>query len=433
MNSKDPFADHPSDDRTILRPSPGGRPEEFQSLSEKTQNTISGISLLRLGHLNPLEKAASGLLALLTRINVTHSHSNPGNLKDQLTKEINLFHKNAHANNIDPDNIKISSYVLCTVLDEAALNTPWGNNCGWSKTSLLSSFHNEVSGGERFFQFLSSLGQNPAKNLHLLELMYLCLALGFEGSYRIVDGGKDSLIRIKEWLYQIICKERADQETGLSPHWQGILDNRNSFSRNIPLWVVSTLALALLAIVFTYLLFHLNSLSDPVFKKLYTIKSIPPEISIEPDPVAYPIPKITLATLLAPEISQGKLLVDVQIKREKVTILGDGLFDSGQTQIKEDFIPALHRIAESLNILPGQVLITGHSDNQPIRSTRFPSNWHLSKARAEAVSDILRQNINQFSRILVEGKADLEPVSTNKTSKGRAKNRRVEIILVKPL
>jgi type VI secretion system protein ImpK len=74
------------------------------------------------------------------------------------------------------------------------------------------------------------------------------------------------------------------------------------------------------------------------------------------------------------------------------------------------------------------VLITGHTDNQPIRSLRYPSNWDLSKARADAVKAVLAQTVRP-ERLRAEGRADSEPVAPNDTPQGRAQNRRVELTL----
>jgi type VI secretion system protein ImpK len=86
------------------------------------------------------------------------------------------------------------------------------------------------------------------------------------------------------------------------------------------------------------------------------------------------------------------------------------------------------RIAAALNQLPGQVLVSGHSDNQPIRSLRYPSNWHLSKDRAENVLRQLATTVKP-TRLGSESRADAEPVADNGSAEGRARNRRVEITL----
>ena len=89
----------------------------------------------------------------------------------------------------------------------------------------------------------------------------------------------------------------------------------------------------------------------------------------------------------------------------------------------------MKRVAHALSQVKGQILITGHTDNQPIRSMRFPSNWHLSQERADAVRDILASNGVGADRIRAEGRADGEPVVDNTTPANRALNRRVEVIL----
>jgi type VI secretion system protein ImpK len=431
MTSDDPFfTPKQSNDRTIIRPKPGGKRSDLRYSSPPPESDSSIYSLPRLGHLNPLEKASSGLLALLTRLNTSKNQSDPVGLKNKIIKEIQQFQLNAQASDIDPDTISSSRYILCTVLDEAVLSTPWGNSSGWAQQSLLSLFHKEVSGGERFFDLLKSLAQNPTKNRNLLELMYLCLALGFEGRYRLIENGKNKLISIREWLYRILQKERGIAETTLSPHWQGVTDRRNPLMRLIPLWVFGAIAASLLAIMFSVFLFKLNNDSDPVFRQISSIQPVKTEV-IETQPEPLPEPKFSLTFLLANEISQNLVKVIESTQQGTITIQGDNLFSSGSSVVNQNIIPLLNRIAESLNQLQGQVVITGHSDNVPIRSARYPSNWHLSKARAETVADVIRQKLFTPDRIVIEGKSDLEPVASNKTPEGRSKNRRVVITLLK--
>ena len=81
---------------------------------------------------------------------------------------------------------------------------------------------------------------------------------------------------------------------------------------------------------------------------------------------------------------------------------------------------------------PGTVLITGHTDNTPIRTLRYPSNWHLSQDRANAVKALLADSGVKAERMRAEGKADAEPVESNATPAGKARNRRVEITLIVP-
>jgi type VI secretion system protein ImpK len=433
MASDDPFFSPQSDDRTIIRPVPGGKRSDIKtSSSARVSAPDTSKALPILGQLNPLERAASGLLALITQINGSQSQSDPVGLKNKIIHEIKKFERSAETEDVDIQTISSTRYVMCTVLDEAVLSTPWGTNSDWAQHSLLSLFHKEVSGGERFFQLLKSLAQNPAKNRGLLEVMYLCLALGFEGRYRIIDGGKNKLASIREWLYQTLQQERGILEYSLSPHWEGVTDQRNPLARFIPLWVFGAIAAGLLGLMFSVFLFQLNRDSDPVFRQIFSLKLPVTEIvEIEPEPIYTPVPELTLSMLLADEIELKHLKVAELVQRSVVTIQGDNLFASGSATVKRSLIPLLHRIADALNQLSGQVLITGHSDNVPIRSSRYPSNWHLSKARAKSVARLINHNLTDQDRAIIEGRSDLDPIAPNTTRKGRAKNRRVEVTLLK--
>jgi type VI secretion system protein ImpK len=122
----------------------------------------------------------------------------------------------------------------------------------------------------------------------------------------------------------------------------------------------------------------------------------------------------------------------VQVKdladRSVVTVLGDTMFDSGSADVAARATPLFGRIAAALNQVPGRVLISGHSDNQPIRSLRYQSNWHLSMARAQSARSLLAATVAP-ERLTAEGRADSEPVADNASAEGRARNRRVEIAL----
>ena len=100
--------------------------------------------------------------------------------------------------------------------------------------------------------------------------------------------------------------------------------------------------------------------------------------------------------------------------------------------MQQQFVPLLGRIAEALNGKPGEVLIEGHSDGDPIRTVRFPSNWHLSLGRAEAVTRALAQNLDDPGRLRAEGMADTRPLITpERSAADKAQNRRIEVVLLK--
>ncbi|HET6789232.1 MAG TPA: type VI secretion system protein TssL, long form, partial [Aquabacterium sp.] len=181
--------------------------------------------------------------------------------------------------------------------------------------------------------------------------------------------------------------------------------------------------LVLLA-VYLGLSFSLGSNSDPVFGQIQSLRLTPP---VPPTPI--PAPKPRIAQYLQADIKTDVLTVRDEIDRSVIIMRGDGLFEAGSASLSDNREALMKRIAHALTQVNGQILVTGHTDNQPIRSMRFPSNWHLSQERADAVRDILLRNGVAAERVRAEGRADGEPVVENTTPTNRALNRRVEIVL----
>ena len=104
-------------------------------------------------------------------------------------------------------------------------------------------------------------------------------------------------------------------------------------------------------------------------------------------------------------------------------------FDPGQAIVKDQFKPLAAKIAAILDKEPGRIRVIGHTDNTPIKTVRFPSNWHLSMERAKAVAALFKQGLTDPNRIDVDGKGPDVPIASNTTPEGRAKNRRVEVMI----
>lgn len=427
MSNDDPFAT-PGSERTVILPSPGGRgpgqmPNPLPAATAGAAVPLALTSNTPVAGMNPLLASANPLLNLTAQLRATAQHPDPSALRDSLVQGIKAFESRARTAGIAAEKILAARYALCTLLDEIAASTPWGGSGLWAKQSLLVIFHNEAWGGEKFFQLLAKLAENPSANRDLLELLYVCLALGLEGRYRVLDNGRTQLETLRERLAQLLRQARGEYERELAPHWQGTVPRRHAVLTILPLWVVITVCGAILLAAYLGFSFHLNDISDPVFARIQAIRVAAPA----PRP-AVPAPQPRLATLLAPEIAQNLVTVRDDADRSVVTLRGDGLFAAGSTSVTPSFLPLLMRIAAALNAVPGSIQITGHTDNRPIRSVRFPSNWHLSQARAQAVLQLLATRVAP-QRLSAEGRADAEPIASNNSADGRARNRRVEITL----
>jgi type VI secretion system protein ImpK len=97
--------------------------------------------------------------------------------------------------------------------------------------------------------------------------------------------------------------------------------------------------------------------------------------------------------------------------------------------VEDGDVPLLQKIGTALGRETGTVVVTGYSDNQPIHTLQFPSNFELSTARAQAAAALMEQTIGDQSRISAKGMGDAQPVASNDTAAGRAQNRRIEIVL----
>jgi type VI secretion system protein ImpK len=421
----DPFAEL-GVDRTVFMPAPGGRaaqpraplPEQTEALDTRT--VTSG--------LNPLVAAANPLLNVIPQLRTSAQHPNPTALRDRLAQGVRQFEAQARASGFSTEKIVAARYALCTLIDETATSTPWGASGAWAQHGLLALFHGEVGGGERFFQLLARLAENARDNVDLLELMYVCLQLGFEGRYRVTEGGQRQLEAIRQRLLSMIRQQRGEYERDLSPNWRGVSAAAQPRLGWLPLWAMGAVAVLLLVVIFLGFRLSLSRASDTLAGDVAALRVA---AHVAPAPVSKPAPEPRLAPFLDAEIRRGLVAVEDRVDRTVVTILGDGLFKPGEASVpaNEQFI--LSRIGDALANVSGQIDVTGHTDSVPIRTLRFPSNWELSKARAESVARLLANRVPS-ARLRAEGRGDTEPAASNDTPEGRARNRRVEITLYVP-
>jgi type VI secretion system protein ImpK len=199
-------------------------------------------------------------------------------------------------------------------------------------------------------------------------------------------------------------------------------------------------AAALLAfLVFMALLFMISLRAEPAGTKaagLMPLREIRLPITVrQPPPPPPPPPAPTAAkfrAFLEKEIAARKVIVDEVGREIRITINFAEMFAPASATLRPELEDLLRRIGNELKSEPGAVRVVGHTDSDPIFTAQFRSNAALSKARAESAGNILVAAIGDATRVTMIGKADTEPVGDNKTAEGKARNRRVEVILVRP-
>lgn len=140
---------------------------------------------------------------------------------------------------------------------------------------------------------------------------------------------------------------------------------------------------------------------------------------------------VEIAAELETEVSSGKIEVETQGKKIIIRIRENGAFTSGSDYIEDKFLPVIDKIREVLVSIPGRISVEGHTDNIPSQGGRFRSNWALSSARAAAFAEelFIAPEMGQ-ERFQVVGHGDVRPLVENTNAASRARNRRVEIIIL---
>lgn len=270
----------PGGDRTSMRPTPGARVQSAPVYEQPAggyqapppgRPIIPDVNLAQFKaehSVNPIVNAAATLIAVFAKTRSTARHNDVGGLYQRLLNEIKAFESRLRDLNLKQEQLLSARYLMCSVLDEAVLNTPWGSESAWAQRTLLSVFHGETSGGEKSFLILDRLKQTPAENLDLIELYYICISMGFEGRYRLMNRGREGLDQIREELFSIIRRHRGEYERSLSPSWTGLGNMRNPLTEYIPLWFVVALMLAILFFSYSGLRYWLYSSSTPVVQEI---------------------------------------------------------------------------------------------------------------------------------------------------------------------
>lgn len=435
----------PDDDRTRLpdgdgeptlhMPAPGGQrtllPPKPATAPVPARAPRAGVELQRLvAGVNPLLGSASVLLALVAQLRATGAHADPAGLRRQLLAHMAEFEAQAGASGVPRPRITAARYLLCSFLDEVIAATPWGLGT-WDAHTLLSEYHEERWGGDKCFELLERLGENPAANAEVLELFYVCLALGFEGRWRGQPEGRARLEAIAERVLAAVRPAALQPPEGarsLSLHWQGVSAPQRPGLQLPPLWSVALLAAALVLAALLGFQLRLAAQARPLLRDLH---ALPAALQAEHAPAGAAGPA-RLAPLLQAEVAAGALAVRDERLRSVLTLPADALFKGGGAELQPRAPALLGRVAQALRTLSGQVEVIGHSDDATAASLQFPSAWHLSRARAQVVLDELARQGVPAQRLHAEGRADAEPVAAGTAAQDRARNRRVEIELRLP-
>ena len=387
------------------------------------------------GSSNPLLAAAASLLVLLGRLRTGLVELQVAPLMEHVTREIERFEHNARAAGVDPHEVLVAKYALSGTADDIVQNLPGADRGSWQQYSMVARFFHKRDSGVGFFQEVEKALQAPAQRYDLLELMLVCLSLGFEGQFRTQPNGAVQLSRYRSAIYESLRRVRPRPDEDVSVMWQPVVQGGKRRFGALPLPAIAGLAAVALVAGFAVLSTLIGRDGTAVAAEMRALHQGAPTLQIDRAGIAYAPQDTQLDRMRAafgPEIEAGQVQVEPKGDYIAIRVGNLQLFDSGQVEVKPEFAALAARIAEVLNAEGGPILIEGYTDNVPMSGRgQFKDNYQLSEARAAAVTTVLVPQLTDGARVEAKGRGEDDPVGDNATPEGRSENRRVEILLAR--
>jgi type VI secretion system protein ImpK len=393
---------------------------------------------------NPLTSAAAPLLMLLGHLRLLPIDVQPASLAERVGAMVEAF-DDAIAGSLSREDARIARYALCETADDIIANLPGLSRETWAPHAMTRLFFGVEYSGSGFFEALNKVLGEPEKHAALLEFMHACLSLGFQGQYRGLKTGEQDLERVRQDVYDTLRYFAARPDDQLSPRWQGLSAAGMVRRRRVPVWAMAAGSVATVTAAFFLMRALITGEGDALADEFLALNPSAPVViqravvaplkeEPEPQPVATVVPETgqidRIRSALQKEIDSGGLTVDTKGDFIVIEINNLLLFPSGSATLKPEFEPLAAGLAGALRPEKGPIKIVGHTDNvKPRKSSAFKSNYDLSVERAKAVEAALAPKIGEASRIAVEGKGEDEPIADNATQDGRAKNRRVDVMI----
>ncbi|WP_096787840.1 type IVB secretion system protein IcmH/DotU [Rhodobacter sp. CZR27] len=448
----DPFGLSTDAGRTRIRPPPAERQRRAAAAGHDAgpEARTPAFRPRARSHPNPLIASFAPLLEIAPELEATAPPQEPEALRVRLLDTLTAARDRAVSMGVPLARADRAAWFVAALVDDLALNTPWGGASGWPRQPLVTQLSGEVDAGTRFFQRIEELMRHPSLDPELLELAHVCLALGFRGKHRGAPGGGGAaLLDLRSGIARLLRDPEAEAAP-LSPHWQGVAAPDQPPRFVVPVWTVGLAALGLAVAIYMALsmqlsaraekLFDLAGLVPPperasIYRPLRETVAAPPEVSV--DPVM--IELLPAFRARAPAAVASALQGDEDAARTRLILRGPDpeVFRSARAEVNAAYLPLVAAIAATLvenREVISAIRVIGHTDSVPVqRSNPFASNQGLSEARATTIARMLVAAGVPEALVSAEGRADTEPAADNATREGRAQNRRVEIRIEKRL
>ena len=200
--------------------------------------------------INLLLDLSSGVIGLALRLRQLTSCNNIDLIYQQVVEDIIAIELHLNQSALDSANIFAWRYILCCFVDELVMGTAWGADSVWAEHSLLTRFHGETWGGEKVFSIISRLQTEPEQFQQLLYFAFICLSLGLQGQFKVIENGAVLHQQFLETLYQSLADAQSEDQSQLTDAKSSVIKKKYRPVSKIPLWSVYCLFVAILAAVY---------------------------------------------------------------------------------------------------------------------------------------------------------------------------------------
>jgi type VI secretion system protein ImpK len=395
------------------------------------------VDAARYAH-NPLIEAARPLLQALADMPAEMDGNAVAQRHEWLEYEVRMFSKVCAELQLRADQVQIARYCLCSALDEAAMQTAWGNGTAtgveWNSRSLAVVSGQDRQGADRVYRFIEEVMCNPYENLDLIGVIQNILDLGFKGRYRFETDGQNKLMSIRRRVHHVVVTGgsnepwhlpyRASQVRGDVPRhparlpaigplppWQVDPWVRPAAPRKRRPWVAVALLCAILLGAAGYAAYERSLADRRAAQSALPIDALAHELSEH----------------LGSEIAAGTLSLNENAQHTALTLRFSDMFPPGEAAVNAWMRPLIATAGQEIASTMATAQVTGYTDSLPVGKSMLASNTALSEERAKQVMQILLAAGLPAGRVSIVGKGDANPIAGNETAEGRTKNRRVEI------
>ncbi len=235
-------------DKSSNYPQPQEQPNNENNLHRRSKSSGD--------HQNLLIDAASRIFSSITQLKHTPHYHDINKLREYLLTEISHFKEHAEKFDYNEDLVLIGQYAVSATLDETICKTSWGNKANWGKCNLLQELQENINADEHFFAILDKICQKPLLFIDAIELMYICINLGFEGKYKHHPLEKQRLQQVCDDTYEVIRAYRGEFEKKLTPKDPSTTKKQNRKKKHFNIPIISIIVLSSMIIVGMYFGFN---------------------------------------------------------------------------------------------------------------------------------------------------------------------------------